>query len=246
MKLFITGISSGIGKELAVQAVRQGHEVWGLARRKELMKELEKFSNDKLRFSVCDISNESEMHKIANEMKKESFVPDAVILNAGVKLYDPENNIFFENVRNSTAVNINGALFWVSEFLPNFIQRGSGVFVAVSSTSALRPAQKSTSYSTSKAALDMAFRNLRLNFPENKVKFTTIRLGPVRTTMWEGGNGFLVSTPDRVAQFILAAAEKRSGIYYFPFLSTLIFRILQIMPDRTFAAISSIIKKTNG
>ncbi len=242
MKILITGISSGIGKEFANQAINQGHEVWGLARRKELLEELKKESGDKLKFSVCDIGNLDDMRQTASEMRKEDFVPDIVVLNAAVRSYDIDN-FSFGLIKTSIETNINGSLFWVSEFLPDFLKRNSGTFVAISSTAALRPDKESISYPSTKSALDMTFRGLRLNYSKDNVKFITIRFGPIGTKMWKGNKSFLVAPPRKAARFISSAVNKKSGIYYFPFISTAIFRLTIFLPDKIFRFLSDIITK---
>ncbi|OGN02467.1 MAG: hypothetical protein A2655_01955 [Candidatus Yanofskybacteria bacterium RIFCSPHIGHO2_01_FULL_43_42] len=243
MKIFITGVSSGIGKEFVIRAINQGHEVWGLARRKELLEELKKELGNNLKFSVCNIEDPEDMRQTAAKMRRENFLPDVVVLNAAVKLNDAEKLIPFESVKSSVGININGSLFWVSEFLPDFINRNSGTFIATSSTAALRPVKDSISYSATKSALDMAFQCLRLNYSDKNIKFTTVRFGPIETAMWEGSKSFLVSSPKKASKFIFSLVDKKSGIYYFPFLSTLIFRLLLFLPDKTFGIITSLIKK---
>ena len=44
MKVFITGVSAGIGKMLAINLIKAGHEVWGIARRREALEELKTIS----------------------------------------------------------------------------------------------------------------------------------------------------------------------------------------------------------
>jgi len=46
MKILITGASSGIGRELAKQLVKDGHVVWGVARRENLLNDLKKELGD--------------------------------------------------------------------------------------------------------------------------------------------------------------------------------------------------------
>lgn len=241
-KVFITGVSSGIGRELAIYSTKQGHQVWGLARRKELLEELKKELGKNLEYSVCDIGNLENMRKTAAEMRERNFLPDVIILNAGVKLYDTKD-LPFDLIKTSADININGSLFWVSEFLPEFLKRNSGIFIAVSSTAALRPGKGSVSYPLTKSALDTAFRGLRFNFSKSNVKFTTIRLGPIETEMWEGRKNFLIPSGRQAAGFINSITDKKSGTYYFPFLSTFIFRMLLIIPDKVFGKITGMIKK---
>lgn len=242
MKIFITGISSGIGKELAIQAIEQGHEVWGLARRKELLEELKNKLGDKLKFSVCNIANSNDLTQAASEMRRENFLPDVVILNAAVKLHDVKENFSFDTLKTSIDININGSLFWVSEFLPDFLKRNCGTFVAISSTAAIRPVKGLVSYPLTKSALDMAFRGLRLNYPDSKIKFITIRFGPIGTEMWENKKSFLVSSGTNAARFVYSTVDKKAGIYYYPFLSTTLFKLIDFIPDKIYNFLTSFLK----
>ena len=66
MKIFITGISSGIGKALAKRLVVAGHIVWGVARRKELLDQMQsELGADKLLISTCNLANIDEMKAVA-------------------------------------------------------------------------------------------------------------------------------------------------------------------------------------
>lgn len=236
MKFFITGISSGIGRELTKQLVRAGHEVWGVARRTELLDSLRVELDQKLlRVSACDLNNLVETKKVAQVMERENFFPDVVILNAGVFLSDLDQGFDFEKAQNAIQVNVLGAMFWIYQFLPKFLQRKEGLIIGISSTSSLRPSKKDLSYSASKAALSMIFRGLRLNFTDSSVRFITVNFGPINTALWQGKCSFLVPDAHHAAQFIAKILNKRSGIYYFPFWSTLFLRLIGFMPDKSFS-----------
>ena len=130
MKKFITGISSGIGKLLTEKLVMAGHEVWGVARRKELLSEIQKaFGAEKLRVSVCDLSRVDEMKAVAQKMRDAKFIPDVVVLNAGVYVKDAEESekvsfserrapsragFDFEKFRDNLRVNLRAPMYWVS------------------------------------------------------------------------------------------------------------------------------------
>ncbi|TSC74947.1 MAG: oxidoreductase, short chain dehydrogenase [Parcubacteria group bacterium Gr01-1014_44] len=242
-KVFITGISSGIGRALATKLVDAGLEVWGLARRKNALEELQKNLGDKLTISICDITNSGEMEKLATEMRQRNFWPDVVVLNAAVQPQDVQDSFHFDNARQAFRTNLEGSLFWISEFLPDFLKKRQGLFIAISSTSAHRPSKNFIAYPSSKAALSMAFRGLRLNFKKSGVGFSTIHFGPIATKMWQGKVNFLVPSANQAAQFIISTFHKTPSSYFFPFLSTSMLRITKFLPDKLFNFISSLLKK---
>ena len=240
MKIFITGISSGMGKILTTNLIKEGHEVWGIARRKEILEELQtNLASDNLHISSCDIGNMLEMRDIAKRMRDEGFIPDVIVLNAAVHLKNPLNTFDFGLYQKSFDINVRGALFWVAEFLQDFLKRDSGQFVAISSTSAFRHGYGGISYSASKAALSLTFRRLRIHFAKSGIKFSTIYFGPIDTELWRGPKvRFLVPSTDRAARYIARIFEKKGGEYYFPFFTTLLSRLSLLLPESLFVFFS--------
>jgi len=238
MKIFITGVSSGIGRAIAMQSAQLGHEVWGLARRRNLLEELQRDIGSALTISVADVTSVEDMTRVAAQMRQEGFIPDVVVLNAGTQLQDVEDGLVFSQVQHSLRTNVEGPLFWVAEFLPEFLKRNSGSFVAISSTAAYRPIKDFVAYPATKTALSMAFRGLRLNFADSAVVFSTVHLGPVATDMWKGKISFLVASRDEAARFIISIFRKRSSSYFFPFLSTSLLRMTNFLPDGVFSFVS--------
>ena len=107
MKVFITGASDGIGRELAKQLVRQGHEVWGIARRAELLSALQKeLGKENFHFSAGDVGNEKDAENSFLEMKRAGFLPDTAVLNAAVFLKDSEPDYRHDLFIQSYQVNV--------------------------------------------------------------------------------------------------------------------------------------------
>ncbi|MBI4098417.1 MAG: SDR family NAD(P)-dependent oxidoreductase [Candidatus Magasanikbacteria bacterium] len=243
MKIFITGVSSGIGRAMAKQLVKAGHEVWGIARREELLLSLrDELHSPLFRFSSADVSDVGALKMVAEELANAQFMPEAVILNAGGYFDDVGGGTLDWNVyKNAFATNLDGTLFWVSTFLPDFLQRGRGLFIAVSSTAALRPSG-SASYSASRAAISMVFRQLRLSFGERGVRFSTMHFGPVATRQWPGRRMFLVPPPEAAASCAVTLLQKRAGSYFFPFLTTTALRLSFFVPDRVFSWVARLLR----
>jgi uncharacterized protein len=235
MKIFITGVSSGIGREIAKKAVGAGHDVWGMARKQEELDGLKQELGGRLRLSACDLNEESDCRRLAGEMRTANFVPEACVLNAGVYLSDLDGGLKRAEFEKTFQTNLFGVVFWIGEFLPDFLQRKSGTFLAISSTSAFRPSFDCLAYPASKAALSMTMRGLRLNHANTGVRFNTIHFGPINTQMWQGKRSFLVPEPEQAAAFVMKTLPKKGGVHYFPFLSTSLFRLSRFLPDRFFS-----------
>ncbi len=235
MNICVTGASSGIGGELAKQLLEEGHTVWGIARRENLLQEMKnKFGTDgRFFYAACDVSDYEGVLKCSQQMKKEGFVPDVFILAAGIFIGDIKPGFNYEVFKKNININLYGVLNFVDIFLPEFLKKNSGQFVAISSANAFRPSLRGVAYPASKSALGISFRGLDLAYREKNVTFSTIYLGPVATDMWVAGKSFLVSEKGQIASEISKIIETRKSVSYIPFWSTLIFR-LNFLSDRLY------------
>jgi short-subunit dehydrogenase len=222
MNVLVTGASSGLGRAVSEELVRAGHMVWGLARRREMLEELSHtLGKNSFLYSICDVTRENDVERVIGEMSQHMFHPDVVIANAGTF---PHDKIFpddYKKFRESFAVH----------------------FIAISSIAAFRPNARGVGYSASKAALGMTFRGLDLMYRKRGIVFSTVYLGPVATTLWEGRRSFLIPNASTCAKDIIRIMKTRKSIYYLPFLSTFLFRISLLLPDRIYTRLSTLFFK---
>lgn len=243
MKIFITGVSSGIGWETAKLLVQSGHEVWGVGRRA--------FSISGATYTQCDVTDLTQIEKVFQAMRSQNFIPDIVVLGSAVYPKDLTGEDFdLKKTRHGFAVNFFGALVWIEKFLPLFRQRNSGKFVAVSSIAAFRPDRRSVCLPSSKAALSMAMRSLRLRYERENIKFTVVYFGPVATPvvpefMDEHGQKkyfFVLSAPEAARKLSKAIFGEKDK-YFFPSWLVLLVRLSLIFPDSVYSTLSQRIKK---
>lgn len=244
MRIFITGVSSGIGRELALMALSEGHEVFGIGRsseRLEILHALAGVDSPKLETMVCDVSKFSDIDSVAARLEGMLFYPDAVILNAAIDLEDPFPEFSKDSFSKSIDTNLTGALAWVDCFLPKMLEREAGQFVAISSLLALWPDETSPGYAASKAGLSMAFRSLKQRHRSQAVSFKTLVLGPVDTNINprfkdEAGARklLLVASPSAAARKIIKMIKGHEGNHYFPLYVGFVSRLLFWLPDGLF------------
>jgi len=244
MKILVTGVSAGIGRALAERMIAHGHTVWGIARDASALASLENRWGERFHWSALDVTDPDAVRDAVGTMHQKGFLPDAVVLNAGIYPHDCEGAFRFDVAERVFSTNVAGALFFVDQFLPLFLKRMSGRFVAISSVLALRPDPLGASYAASKAALTMAFRSFALRYRRSGVHFTAVLLGPVATEASRGEERKMpvssshIPTPDRAAVVIERALHTRRILIYYPWLVGMIFRLLGWLPDTVFDALT--------
>ena len=242
MDICITGASSGIGKELATQLIKNNHRVWGIARNKDLLEGLKNgLSSDNFYYTASDASKREEVFSAFQDMEKNKFFPEIIILAAGVFLDDINPVFNYGILQKNIDTNLYGAMNFVDIFLPKFLKRKSGQFIAISSTAALKPSLRGIGYPASKAALGIAFRGLDLAYRKQNIFFSVIYLGPVATRMWDAKKSFIVSDTKQIASAIKKVMRAKKAVYYIPFWSTLISR-LSFLPDSWYIALTELFR----
>ncbi|OGM98186.1 MAG: hypothetical protein A2735_00565 [Candidatus Yanofskybacteria bacterium RIFCSPHIGHO2_01_FULL_41_21] len=243
MNICVTGASSGIGRELVKQLIKDGHIVWGIARRENLLEELKKElgSDSQFFYSVCDVSVQDDVLSVVHIMEQDGFILDAVIMGAGVFLNDISSGFDYKLFKKVIDTNLYGSLNFVDVFLPKFLKQGYGQFIAISSITALKPSLRGVGYPASKSALGIAFRCLDLAYRKKNVIFSTIYLGPVATDMWNAKKSFAVADKKQIASTVKHVLKTKKSVYYVPFWSTLISRI-SFLPDRWYITLTELFR----
>ncbi|MEK6906417.1 MAG: SDR family NAD(P)-dependent oxidoreductase [Nanoarchaeota archaeon] len=246
MKVCITGASLGIGKALTEYFIKKGDFVFGISRKEGNLKKLKVKLGNNFTYQKCDVRNFDEVLHLKKKMDRLKFHPDVIICCAGIFKNDisPEFNI--NNYKETFNINLIGTINFIEVFLPDFLKKKNGQFIALSSINAFRPNLKSISYPASKAALSMTFRGFDLVYREKGVYFSNIYLGPVDTSMWDGKKSFLVTDSKVIAKKIYKVTKTQKPVYFMPFFSTFLFRVSWLIPDKLYSYISEkIIKNGN-
>lgn len=243
MRICITGASSGIGRELVKQLIRDGHTVWGVARRENLLAELKKElkTDNQFFYTACDVSVAEELQKVVQAMEQKQFAPEVFILAAGIFTDDITPEFNYLMFKKMVDANLYGTLNLVDLFLPVLLKRGEGQFIALSSTTALKPSLRGVGYPAGKAALGIVFRGLDLAYRKRNVTFSTVYLGPVATGMWNAKKSFVVADKSYIATTIKQVVKTRKPFYYIPFWSTLLAR-MSFLPDRLYIQLTELFR----
>ncbi|XP_025718915.1 retinol dehydrogenase 8 [Callorhinus ursinus] len=188
--VLISGCSSGIGLELAVQLAhdhRQRYQV--VATMRDLGKKgtLEEAAGDALgqtltvaQLDVC--SDESVAQCLSCIQGGEV---DVLVNNAGVGLVGPLEGISLAAMQNVFDTNFFGAVRLVRAVLPGMKRRRKGHIVVVSSVMGLQGVVFNEAYAASKFALEGFFESLAVQLLQFHIFITLVEPGPV-VTEFEG------------------------------------------------------------
>jgi NAD(P)-dependent dehydrogenase (short-subunit alcohol dehydrogenase family) len=144
MRILITGAARAIGRATADELLTRGHDVVATARDPEL---LAGFGGDVLPLDVTDDTSVRTCLDAAGEL-------DALVNNAAVIGSGPLEDYPIEKLRRVFETNTIGTLRMIQGVLPSWRERGSGVFVNVSSVQGRVATPLEGPYAASKHALE--------------------------------------------------------------------------------------------
>jgi NAD(P)-dependent dehydrogenase (short-subunit alcohol dehydrogenase family) len=173
-RILVTGASRGLGRALAAELQRRGHDVLATARDAEALVDLE--AAGKLSLDVADPSSVAAAVKAAGEV-------DVLVNNAGITVQSPVEAIPVEVFSSVLETNLLGPLRLIQALLPGMRGRGRGTIVNVSSRAVRSAPPLQAPYASSKAALELLSEVLRKELAPFGIRVMVIDTGSVRTEM---------------------------------------------------------------
>ncbi len=189
-KIIITGASSGIGFEAAIELATKGHQVIAIARSKEKLQNLKKIISDlnpeAVIFPVVfDILNDDEIALI-NFVKQQWGTFNILINNAGTLINKPFDELTEFDMAEMFQSNVLSHFRMVKALKP-FLEPQSHI-LNIGSMGGFQGSSKFpglVAYSASKAALHNLTECLAQELLEEKISVNCLALGSAQTEMLE-------------------------------------------------------------
>lgn len=185
LKVFITGVSSGIGAVIAENLCASGHLVYGTVRKPEDGDRLSKAFPNHFRTILYDVSDVEGLTLIVQQVYQDDDRLDVLINNAGIAVSGPMELLSDEDIEKQIDVNLKAVIRITNAFIPALIKSGSGTVINISSVSARFTSPMLGAYSISKYALEAATDAYRRELLPWNVKVYSIQPGPIKTPIWE-------------------------------------------------------------
>lgn len=134
----VTGASSGIGREIAIELSKRGYDLILVARRKDRLIEICQQVDTDCRIITADLSDLDEVYELYKTVKDENIT--VLINSAGFGLLGDFASTELDRELNMINLNISALHLLTKLFLKDFIKRDTGYILNVASTAGLMPA----------------------------------------------------------------------------------------------------------
>lgn len=221
--VLVTGASSGIGKDVAINSAKLGANLILVARSED---KLISVRNECTRvgaesahheYVLIDMGDPKQITDGVDEIAKITDKIDVLVNAAGFGDFSNYLETEFSTVEKMFRVNVLGLMLMSRLIASQMIANGHGHIFNVGSMAGKITTPKSAAYSATKAAVISFSDGLRLELKPMNVKVTTINPGPVATNFFDvadhGGNyldsvKYFVLDPDKLAWDIVNAINK--------------------------------------
>ena len=186
--VLITGASSGIGKQTAIEFAKLGSNIILVARRKN---KLEQVENELKQFNVntlvctCDVSKKDQVEKMSKIVLEKFNSIDILVNNAGFAIYGSVYDLSINDIESQMETNYFGMIYCTKNFLPLMLEKKSGHIVNVASVAASFGLPGIASYCASKFAMLGFSEGLKHELSGTGVGITVVSPIMVKTNFFD-------------------------------------------------------------
>jgi short-subunit dehydrogenase len=216
-RILLTGASSGIGRELAIQLVAKQAKVFAIARRRLRLEELAREINqpDRFAFRECDVTQSVDREIAIDECVSRYGGLDSLINNAGSGAIGPFAAADEARLRKLMEVNFFAPVEFIRLALPQLRQGNKPLIVNVSSVLGHRAVPQKSEYCASKFALHGFSDALRAELAAEKIDVLLVSPSTTETEFFDKVTGdrkkphgrFGAKSPAYVARATLRAMQ---------------------------------------
>jgi NAD(P)-dependent dehydrogenase (short-subunit alcohol dehydrogenase family) len=183
--LVITGVSSGLGRALAQEALTAGYRVAGTVRRDDAVDAFEALDPARAKAIVLDVTDEAAIIPSIEGVEKSLGPIYALINNAGYGHEGTLEESPMSELRQQFEVNVFGAVAMIKAVLPGMRERRAGRIINITSMGGLMTMAGISFYHGSKFALEGISGSLSKEVKAFGIFVTAVEPGMFRTD-WAG------------------------------------------------------------
>jgi short-subunit dehydrogenase len=239
MKVLIFGATSAIAQAVARKVAEQHGELFLVARHSETLKiiadDLLVRGASKVGQAVGDLTHQEKFTEWVDSAAQFMKGIDVVLIAHGVlgdqKELEKSGDLAFDIFN----VNFISAAL-LAEAAAHYFEKGKrGVIAVIGSVAGDRGRQSNYYYGSAKAGLEAFLEGLRNRLYPHGVGVVTIKPGFVSTPMTAHlKQNFLFAKPEKIADGILSAIEKKKDVVYLPWFWRWILFVIKAIPECIF------------
>jgi len=233
--ILITGASSGIGKQLAIDYAKRGDNLFLLGRNADRLNEVKSLCEQagaKVEVAQISVTDKDAMTKLMTDWYKEHKF-DVVIANAGISggtsIHQIDKAEQFDDV---VDINIRGVFNTVNPIIPLMIDNGNGQIVLLSSMAGFVGLPTAPAYSVSKCTVKAYGDAIRPLLKKCGIKVSIVFPGFIKTPLTKVNNfemPFLLEV-EEASKIMMQAIDKQKAYIAFPWQMYFITRAMSLLP----------------
>ena len=189
--IVISGVTSGVGKEIASKFVGLDWNVIGLARNESKLQELSQNLGENFIFLATDIRNEENVTSAFKYIKTNFNKIDIIVNNAAIFKMDEFINCSFNDINLMIDTNLKGAMYSTLKAIEIMKQSSSsGRIINIASVAATHGIENQAIYCASKFGLNGFAEALNQEIIKYNISITTIFPGCINTPLWSDSNPY--------------------------------------------------------
>ncbi len=173
--IFVTGVSSGFGLQIAKTLSSQGHIVYGSVRK-------DGYILDNVNLVKMDVTSEQQVKSTIDGIVSKEGRLDVLINNAGMHTGGAAETTLPDTIRLQMETNFNGLVNLTKEVLPHMRKLGWGRIINFSSIGGLMGLPFQAYYSASKFAVEGFSEALRMEVSTSNIEVIVINPGDFSTS----------------------------------------------------------------
>jgi len=183
---FITGASSGFGKELAQLALGRGDKVIATFRKQEQLEAFLQIDPENASAYLLDVSDIENVNTVVKEVISKYERIDVIVNSAGYGFVGVVEETSIEDAQKVMNTNFYGTLAVTKAFLPFLRKQRAGHILQISSSAGFVGVPSVGIYAASKFAVEGFTESLAAEMKEFGVKVTIVEPGAFRTEFMKG------------------------------------------------------------
>ncbi|PIC64876.1 short-chain dehydrogenase/reductase [Sporosarcina sp. P13] len=208
---FITGCSTGFGREIAKKVIAEGYKVVATARSVEHIRDLQELHPENVQLLKLDVTDKKQVKEAVDQAIESFGRIDVLVNNAGIGYFSSVEESVEEETRKMFEINFWGLMAVTNEVLPHLRNQKSGHIINFSSISGLASFPAVGYYNATKYAVEGISESLAKEVAPIGIKVTLIEPGAFRTD-WAGRSANRTQTAiDDYQETVGKRIERPSG-----------------------------------
>lgn len=210
-RVLVTGASSGIGAATARRLAGRGAHPILVARSGDALESVAReirTDGGSAHVHVVDLAEPADVAEMAERLRREGGAPDVLVNNAGAGRWLHAHETTPEEAAGMMAVPYLAAFAVTRAFLPELLERGSGVVVNVTSAAAYMAWPGAAAYIAARWAVRGFTEALRTELRPHGVRVVLVAFAKVTSEYWAHNPGSEERLPERQSLIPVLSSEE--------------------------------------